>query len=127
MDNDLEVPPGGDRHHPEHSIPTMVGTVVDRAVELWEFWMGGGVILDTPLINIFYFLMGAKIHITAQHRTFGFVRSFVREFDLVEILVKECASIQHPIKCRKFGEWHGMTTKVRLYAFNLSPLENEVM
>ena len=52
---------------------------VDRAVELWEFWIGG-VILDTPLINIFYFLMGAKIHITAQHSTFGFVRSFFFSF-----------------------------------------------
>jgi hypothetical protein len=69
---------------------------VDRAVELWEFWIGG-VILDTPLINIFYFLMGAKIHSTVS------LDSFVREFDLVEI--KERATIQHPIKRRKFGEW----------------------
>ena len=66
-------------------------------MELWEFWVGG-FILDTPLINLFYFLMGAKIHSTIS------LESFVREFDLVEI--KERASIHHPIKCRKFGEWH---------------------
>ena len=42
--------------------------------------------------------MGAKIHSTIS------LESFVREFDLVEI--KERASIHHPIKCRKFGEWH---------------------
>ena len=65
-------------------------------MELWEFWVGG-FILDTPLIKLFYFLMGAKIHSTVS------LESFVREFDLVEI--KERATIQHPIKRRKFGEW----------------------
>jgi hypothetical protein len=120
MDNDLEVIPGGDRHHPEHSIPTMVGTVVDRAVELWEFWMGGGYLGHT--IDKYLLLSHGgqdTHHSTAQYL---WIRSFVREFDLVVILVKECASIQHPIKCRKFGEWHDMTTKVRLYAFNLDYL-----
>ena len=79
------------------SIQYLQWWAVDRAVELWEFWIGK-FILDTPLINLFYFLMGAKIHSTVS------LESFVREFDLVEI--KERATIQHTIKCRKFEEWH---------------------
>ena len=76
MDNYLEVPPGGDRHHPEHSIPTMVGTVVERAVELWEFWMGGGYLGHT--IDKYLLLSHGgqdTHHSTAQNL---WIRSFVR-------------------------------------------------
>ena len=78
------------------SIQYLQWWAVDHAVELWEFWIGK-FILDTPLINLFYFLMGAKIHSTIS------LESFVREFDLVEI--KECISIfKHPTKSRKSVE-----------------------
>jgi len=49
---------------------------VDRSIALWEFWVGR-VILNTPLINLIYFLMGANIHRSAT------VDAFIREFDLV--------------------------------------------
>eukprot|EP00548_Thalassiothrix_antarctica_P016805 CAMPEP_0194185194 /NCGR_PEP_ID=MMETSP0154-20130528/41548_1 /TAXON_ID=1049557 /ORGANISM="Thalassiothrix antarctica, Strain L6-D1" /LENGTH=855 /DNA_ID=CAMNT_0038903361 /DNA_START=264 /DNA_END=2828 /DNA_ORIENTATION=- len=66
---------------------------VDRNIALWEFWVGR-LILNTPLINIFYFLMGAKIHRSAT------VDALIREFDLVE--VGQNASVEHQIRCHKF-------------------------
>jgi hypothetical protein len=70
---------------------------VDRAVALWELWVGR-FIINTPLIKLFYFLMGAKIHRTAS------IEAFIREFDLVEI--GEGTSLQFQIHCRKFGTWN---------------------
>jgi len=78
------------------SIQYVQWWTVDRALDMWEFWVGR-YIRDTPLINIFYFLMGARIHWTVS------LDAFVREVDLVEI--QEGVTIQHDIKCRKFGEW----------------------
>ena len=46
---------------PVQSIKYLGWWYVDRAVSLWEFWVGR-FILDTPLINLFYSMMGAKIH-----------------------------------------------------------------
>ena len=69
---------------------------VDRAVSLWEFWVGWFV-QDTPLISLFYKMMGAKVHRSAA------IDSFIREFDLVD--VGKHASIQHPIRCHRFGPW----------------------
>ena len=70
---------------------------VDRAVALWEFWVGQ-FILDTPLINLFYILMGAKVHRTIS------IEAFIREFDLVDI--RKGTSIQHQVHCRKFEKWN---------------------
>lgn len=70
--------------------------LVDRAVALWEAWIGK-FILDTPLLNAFYILMGTKINMSAH------VTAFIREFDLVTI--EGFSSIGHPINCRKFGTW----------------------
>ncbi len=69
---------------------------VDRAVELWERWVGR-YIIETPLINLFYFLMGANVHRSVA------VDAFIREFDLVTI--QEGASLQCSISCRNFGQW----------------------
>lgn len=69
---------------------------VDRAVSLWELWVGNYV-KDTPLINTFYFLMGAKIHRSAR------INSFIREFDLVDI--GQDALLQYAIRCHRFGPW----------------------
>ena len=68
MDNDLEVP-GGDRHHPEHSIPTMVGSrpccgvvgVLD-----WEVHLGHTIDKSLLLSH------GGE---DTQHSIFGIVRS----------------------------------------------------
>ena len=70
--------------------------VVDRAVHLWEFWVGR-FILNTPLMNLFYTAMGARI---GKYVEFG---AFIREFDLFQIH-KE-SSIQSSLNCRKFGLW----------------------
>ena len=70
--------------------------LIDRAVELWEFWIGH-FLLDTPLLWLFYRLLGAKIHPSAK------LDAFIREFDLVSI--EEGASIEHQIRCRKFVSW----------------------
>jgi acyl-CoA synthetase (AMP-forming)/AMP-acid ligase II len=69
---------------------------VDRALHMWEFWVGL-YMQDTLLLWLFYWLMGAKIHPSVK------LDAFVREFDLVEI--KEEATIDYHIQCRKFGPW----------------------
>jgi len=51
---------------------------VDRAVALWEFWVGR-FILEYPLINAFYYLMGTKLHDRVC------TDAFIREFDLADI------------------------------------------
>ncbi|KAI8915946.1 hypothetical protein EDD86DRAFT_268132 [Gorgonomyces haynaldii] len=50
---------------------------VDRIVRIWERFVGG-YLLDTPYINIIYWLMGVKTDIFTVR-----FKSFVREFDLV--------------------------------------------
>ncbi|GFH61076.1 hypothetical protein CTEN210_17552 [Chaetoceros tenuissimus] len=70
--------------------------LVDRAVALWEAWVGK-FMLDTPLLNAFYIALGAKINIRAP------IDAFIREFDLVTI--EGFSSISHPINCRKFSTW----------------------
>lgn len=69
---------------------------IDRAVDLWEFWVGRFV-KDTPLLWLFYFLCGARIHPSAQ------LKVFLREFDLLSI--GEGASIEHNLQCRVFEPW----------------------
>jgi len=84
---------------------------VDRAMALWEFWVGR-LVKDTPLISLFYFLMGAKIHSTVA------LDSFIREFDLVNI--GEHTSLEHSLKCRKFGSWDGDAgPSLRLRSINI--------
>jgi hypothetical protein len=61
---------------------------------MWEFGVGL-YMQDTWLLWLFYWLMGAKIHPCVE------LDAFVREFVLVEI--KEEASIEYHIQCRKFG------------------------
>ncbi len=71
--------------------------MVDRAVALWEFWVGR-FIVNTPLIKLFYFLMGAKVHRSVS------IEAFIREFDLVQI--EEHSSLQYQVHSRKFGAWN---------------------
>ena len=52
--------------------------VVDRLLHNWEFWVGN-FYLDTPVIILFYKLMGMNISLGAS------VLSHIREFDLVSI------------------------------------------
>jgi hypothetical protein len=51
---------------------------VDRAVHVWEQWVGV-FFMGTPLLWVFCWLMGAKIHPSAR------IETFMREFDLVRI------------------------------------------
>lgn len=74
---------------------------VDRAIALWEIWVGQ-FILDTPLINVFYIFMGTKMHRNVS------IKSFIREFDLVDI--QKGTSLQHQVHCRKFGKWNDKIT-----------------
>jgi hypothetical protein len=55
--------------------------------------------LDTPLIWIIYVLMGAELHSSTK------LNAFIGEFDLVK--VEEGASVEHQIRCRKFGSAQG--------------------
>ena len=43
--------------------------LVDRAVALWEAWIGK-FFLDTPVLNTFYIVMGAKINMAATLNSF---------------------------------------------------------
>jgi hypothetical protein len=72
---------------------------VDRIVHLWEFWVGQ-YIVKTPVIWLFYWLMGAKIHPLTK------IDAFIREFDLVTI--GKGVSLSHQVRCRKFGPWRGV-------------------
>ena len=57
----------------------------------------GRFIKDTPLINLFYFLMGAKIHSSVV------LDAFIQDLDLVNI--GEQTSLQNCLNCHKFGKW----------------------
>ena len=59
----------------------------------------GKFVIDTPLVCLFYCLMGTQIHASAK------LDAFVREFDLVTD--SEGSSIEHQIRCRKVGVWVG--------------------
>ena len=72
--------------------------LVDRFLAVWEFWVGC-YFLDTPIIKVFYFLMGANIHRTVS------IEAFVREFDLVT--VDKGSSLSYRLHCRKYGSWGG--------------------
>ena len=78
------------------SIAYLQWWFIDRAVSLWEFWVGQ-FIMDTPLINLFYFLMGVRVDHSVS------IDAFLREFDLIKI--SEHSSIESSIHCRKFGPW----------------------
>lgn len=77
---------------------------VDRAVAIWEIWVGK-FILDTPLLNAFYIAMGAKIDMSTP------LRACLREFDLIAI--HGFTSISHSINCRKFGTWDEKGPSIR--------------
>ena len=70
MDNDLEVP-GGDRLHPEHSIPTMVGSRPCCGVVGVLDW---GVHLGHTIDKSLLLSHGGE---DTQHSIFGIVRSRV--------------------------------------------------
>ena len=96
---------------PIPSITYLRWWFVDRAVALWEFWVGR-FIKDTPLINLFYFFMGANIHSSVV------VDGFVREFDLVNI--GEQTLLQHSINCHKFVKWDNFEgPSLRLISVNI--------
>ena len=69
---------------------------IDRLVHVWETWVGF-FITDTPLIWLFYTLLGAKIHPSAK------IKAFVREFDLVTIGAN--SSLNSTVICHKFSAW----------------------
>lgn len=68
--------------------------LVDRAVHYWELLVGF-LIHDTPLLRLYYVMLGAKIHQSAQ------IRGFIREFDLVKI--GRNAILEQNIRCRLFS------------------------
>jgi acyl-CoA synthetase (AMP-forming)/AMP-acid ligase II/acyl carrier protein len=100
------------------SIAYMQWWWVDRALHLWEFWVGR-YIQDTLLLWLFYWLMGSKIHPSVK------LDAFVREFDLVEI--KEEASVDYHIHCRKFGPWKDEEEGPRLRFRRISVQKNSVI
>lgn len=69
---------------------------MDRLISTWEKFVGV-FILDTPIIWLFYSMMGAKIHWSVT------VDGFIREFDLVEI--DKHTDVSFGVDCRKFGVW----------------------
>lgn len=70
---------------------------VDRLVDMWEFWVGR-FFLNTPMLNVYYILMGANIFMSAK------LDGFCREFDL--ITVGPYASLQHrSLRARRFTSW----------------------
>ncbi|CAB9504318.1 D-alanine--D-alanyl carrier protein ligase [Seminavis robusta] len=68
---------------------------VDRVLEIWESFVGP-FIVETKLIWVFYWLLGADLAWSAK------IESFFREFDLVR--VADNSVINHPLKCRKFSQ-----------------------
>jgi acyl-CoA synthetase (AMP-forming)/AMP-acid ligase II len=69
---------------------------MDRVFDVWEFWVGI-FIKDTPLLPVFYYLLGAQIHPSAK------LKAFVREQDLVQI--GKGTTLKHPLCCRRFTQW----------------------
>jgi len=70
---------------------------VDRLVGVWEIWVGQ-FFLSTPIINLFYILMGANISLSAQ------LGGFCREFDLVT--VGSYSRLHHrSLRPRRFSPW----------------------
>lgn len=74
----------------------------DRVIEMWE-WVSGRYIRNTPLIWLFYRLLGVRMPRRVR------IDAFLREFDLIRIAGPE-VSIERDIHCRKFGSWE--TTEV---------------
>ena len=71
------------------------------------------------MINLFYTLMGAKVHRSAM------VNAFIREFDLVTI--GENVSLDYQIHCRKFGAWGSDSEKASLTFRQTSIEKNSVV
>ncbi|CAB9498832.1 Putative fatty-acid--CoA ligase FadD21 [Seminavis robusta] len=69
---------------------------VDRLLDLWEFTTGN-FLTGTPLLWVFYRMMGAALPLSVQ------VDAFLREFELLQI--GPSVSIEYTVRCRKFGEW----------------------
>jgi hypothetical protein len=81
--------------------------IVNRLVHVWEIWIGS-LVLDTPLIWLFYSLMGARLHPLAE------IDAFIREFDLVEI--GAATKLQYGVNCRRFSVWdreNGLSLRFR--------------
>jgi carbonic anhydrase/acetyltransferase-like protein (isoleucine patch superfamily) len=69
---------------------------VDRAMAMFEWWVGR-FLLDTIFLTLVYRFLGAHIHLTVR------LQGFVREFDLVTVETE--SEIKHTIRCRKFTAW----------------------
>lgn len=67
---------------------------VDRLVHTWEFFTGR-FLRSTPLLWLFYRVMGAQISAKAN------IDGFIREFDLVSI--SDSVSLEFDLNCRIFG------------------------
>lgn len=67
---------------------------VDRLVHTWEFFTGR-FLRSTPLLWLFYRVMGAQISARAN------IDGFIREFDLVSI--SDSVSLEFDLNCRVFG------------------------
>jgi len=63
---------------PVSSIYFVRYSIIDRLLHLWEFFVGWA-IKDTPLIILFYKLMGAKIPWNSK------INCFLRECDLIQV------------------------------------------
>jgi len=78
------------------SFPYFQWWFVDRLVHVWERWVGR-FIKDTPLLWLFYWLLGATIHPSVA------LNAFIREFDLIKI--DGHSKIDHDLACRRFRPW----------------------
>jgi acyl-CoA synthetase (AMP-forming)/AMP-acid ligase II len=85
------------RHIVVPSYPYLQWWFVDRLVDMWEFWVGR-FFVGTPILNLVYILLGAKVSLYAK------LDGFVREFDL--ITVGSSVSYRHrSLRARKFASW----------------------
>ncbi|CAB9523597.1 Putative fatty-acid--CoA ligase FadD21 [Seminavis robusta] len=77
---------------------------LDRLVDIWEY-ITGQFLLNTPLIWLFYRLMGTKMPTSVK------VDAFLREWDLLE--VGHSTSIEADVRPRKFGPWENGNPSLR--------------
>lgn len=76
-----------------YSLPYLRWWFVDRLLHIWELAVGRWLI-NTPMLTVFYILLGAKISPTAKMKT------LLRDLDLFQI--GEGANVKGTILCRVF-------------------------
>ncbi|CAB9528250.1 Putative fatty-acid--CoA ligase FadD21 [Seminavis robusta] len=90
--------------------------LLDRLLDLWEFF-SGRFIKDTPLIWVFYRLMGVKMPYNVR------IDAFLREFDLIQIDAH--SSVLFGMRCRKFGSWEAIREHTSAPSLRFRPIHIE--